>query len=388
MRIEKYPHPYRSWLTVSNDPDVTDIETWHAWNDFLFKELKLPWANALFLFSFNKNLPRQVSLSGYPEIAGQPIDGLHTWGDFVHAAEVGFSRDYAEKGLELLEQHGIRPKVWIDHSRFTGNMLHNNTWGSIPSYKDSAGLEYTVFEYSLDLVEKAGIRYIWDGNLTQIVGQDRDHSVMDRFQDSPPLKRVLQTARAMARSPFQKQGRNSAKGGNSAYFRHEFPDGRVFYCFRRFGRWRDADILGISRIISKQNIDRLIHNRGVMVAYTHLGKINQEAKGPGIIPAETQDCFRYVRRKMNEGLLKFSSLSHLLDYLVLRDHADIDGYRVRFKSDGIRFHSLDLGQLVGFDFTLCGVEKPEKVSVSVDGADVPFKLTDNGQGLVTLSFSA
>lgn len=388
MRIEKYPHPYRSWLTISNDPDVTDIETWHAWNDFLFHELKLPWANAVFLFSFNKNLPGQVSLNEYPEIAGQPIDALHTWGDFVHAAEVGFSREYAEKGLDMLERHGIRPRVWVDHSRFTGNMLHNNTWGSVPSYKDSAGLEYTVFEYSLDLVEKAGIRYIWDGNLTQVVGQDRDHSVMDRFPDSPPVKRVLQSIREVLRSRFQMRRRNSAKGGNSAYFKHRFPDGRKFYCFRRYGKWRDADILGLSKVISQGNIDRLIQNRGVMVAYTHLGKINLSYKGPGIIPVETQECLRYVRRKMDEGLLKFSSLSHLLDYLVLRDHVELDGYRVRFKSDGIRFKTLNLESLSGFEFTLSGVDKPEKITVSADGADVPFKIVENGPGLVTLTFGA
>lgn len=386
MRLEKYPHPYRSWLTVSNDPDVTDIETWHAWNDFLFKELELPWANAVFLFSFNKNLPKQVSLNEYPEIANQPIDGLHTWGDFVHAAEVGFSREYAERGLGMLERHGINPSVWVDHSRFTGNLLHNNSWGSIPSYRDSSGIEYRVFEYTLDLVEKAGIRYIWDGDLTQVVGQDRDCSLMDRHHESPPVKRFVQAAMTLARNPLQASVRNSANGGNSLYFKHRFPDGRNFYCFRRFGKWRDADILGLSRVISKSNIDSLIQNRGAMVAYTHLGKINPKERRPGVIPQQTKDSLRYVRRMMDEGHLKFSPLSVLLDYLVLRDHASLDGHSLRFEPDGIRFPTLDASQLSGFEFTLNGVDRPERLNVSVGGKDAPFKAIDHGKGSVTLSF--
>jgi hypothetical protein len=386
VRIEKYPHPYRAWLTVSNDPDVTDIRTWHAWNDFLFKDLQLPWANAAFLFSFNQNLPAQVSIRDYPEIAAQPIDGLHTWGDFVHAGEVGFSRRYAEEGIGMLERYGIHPKVWVDHSRFTGNMLHNNKWGSVPSYRDNAGIDYEVFEYTLDLVVKAGIRYVWDGEITQVIGQDRDIRTHERFEGSPLLKRILQTIRAIVRNPAREWRGYTAKTGNSAYFRHRFPDGRELYCFRRYGTWRDADILGISNVISQANIDRLIDKRGVMVAYTHLGKTNFRYKGEDIIPPETRKCFRYAKKKMEDGSLKISSLSHLLDYLVLRDHVRIEGDRVDFRSDGIRFDRLSREDLASFDFSFRGVRHPDRLRVSLDGTAIEAKVTENGNGVITLSF--
>ena len=69
--ILKYPYPFKSWFTVANDPDNTSINDWEELNSFIWKELKLPLSNSLFVESHNENLPDQVNLFDNPKIAEQ-----------------------------------------------------------------------------------------------------------------------------------------------------------------------------------------------------------------------------------------------------------------------------------------------------------------------------
>ena len=54
--VLKYPYPYKSWITLANDPDNTLIKDWNELNDFIWKELNLPFSNSIFLDSLNVNL--------------------------------------------------------------------------------------------------------------------------------------------------------------------------------------------------------------------------------------------------------------------------------------------------------------------------------------------
>lgn len=383
MRKRKYPYPYTAWLTISNDPDNTDMQIWKELDDLFFKRLGLPWANSIFLTSHNLNIPGQVNLKDHPEIAQQPADTIHTWGDFVHGGARGFSREDALSGMALLEHYGIRPLVWVDHSRFTGNLLHGNSWGSKPVHKDSSGITYKVHEYTLDLIDQTGIRYVWDGGLTEVIGQDRKTSMWDKQAGKSMVKSVL--AGILQKIKTFRKG--SSKKGNDLYFAHLFPDGRTLYCFQRYGKWRNADIVGLSRQISRKTVDSLIRNQGVMVAYTHLGKKNPELKGDRHVPDETLVCLEYVKKRMDDGVLNFSSLSDLLDYLVIRDHMVVDGSVVDFRSDGIRFTQMNPNDLLRHRFSLEGVSNHLDVEVRLDGK--PFSqasVQPNADGVCTITF--
>lgn len=384
MRIRKYPYPFKAWLTISNDPDNTDLKIWTELDDLIFRRLKLPWANSIFLHSYNLNLPEQVTLACNPEIATQPSDTIHTWGDFVHAGARGFSREDALSGMALLERHGIQPVVWVDHSRFTGNLLHGSAWGAIPMHKDSSGLQYKVHEYTLDLIQQTGVRYVWDGGLTEVIGQDRRRSVFDIRPGQARLKSVISGLRRRTVELVHQLRTGKRPTKNNLYFTHLFPDGRTLYCFRRYGKWRNADILGLSKQISVPTIDTLIRNEGVMIAYTHLGKTNPEHQGQNHVPDVTLNCLQHVRKRMDDGKLNFSSLSNLLDYLVIRDHMQVAGTVVDFKSDGIRFSPLTVEDLQAHAFSLEQVLDPAAVRVLLDGKVLDAHVQSNGKGICTI----
>lgn len=383
LKICKYPYPFEAWLTISSDPDCASYESWLELDNLIFKKLKLPWANSIFLFSFNQNLPDQVSLDKYPEIGKQPTDAIHTWGDFVHAGEKGFSAQDAILGIELLKKHNINPLIWVDHSRFTGNMIHNNKWGSTPFHTDSSGYKYKVYEYTLDLVKESGVRYIWSGELAPTIGQDRKVNFFEwggAFSLKPRLSYLIRQVFPMMLS------RGGIKKISKKYellYENQFPDGTKLYCFNRFGKWKHADILGLSKIISKQNIDKLIHKKGAMVAYTHLGKRNPEYSGESHVPEETVECFEYVKKKHEEKSLMFSPVSELLDYVVLRNNMEINGNQINFKSDGIRFTKLQESDLSRFRFSFRNYQKDNEPKFCIEDKPAKFYLESHGKGYIS-----
>lgn len=147
--------------------------------------------------------------------------------------------------------------------------------------------------------------------------------------------------------------------------------------------------MGLSRQISTNIVDTLIKNQGVMVAYTHLGKKNPELKGDHHVPDETLKCLEHVRKRMDDGLLNFSSLSDLLDYLVIRDHMVIDGRVVDFRTDGIRFSPMKPEDLFRHRFSLEGVLDHHDVEIRLDGKPLlQAKLQPEADGVCSIIFRA
>ncbi len=82
-----------------------------------------------------------------------------------------------------------------------------------------------------------------------------------------------------------------------------------------------------------------------------------------------------------------SSVSDMLDHLVLRNHLKIFGHTIDLRSDGIRFEKLSIADLVGkqFSFSSSGID-PEKIRVCVDGADVNFELRKENAKVFSILF--
>ena len=119
--ILPYPYPYKAWLTMANDPDNTEMRDWEELHGFIWEELGLPFGDSLFIRSFNRNLPAQVNLQDHPKIAKAHLhDIIHTWGDYMHGRRRGFDREDALEAIDMLNEHGLQPRVWIDHASFMG----------------------------------------------------------------------------------------------------------------------------------------------------------------------------------------------------------------------------------------------------------------------------
>lgn len=363
LALLAYPAPYKCWLTLSSDPDLTFLDNWREVHSLIWEELSLPFADSLFIINRNEQLPGQVCLAEFPECIGaHPHDTIHTWGDFILSGSYRFTRRDALQAVDLLKQNAITPRVWTDHSNFIGNLRHRAHVSASPTIVDTAGQVYDNDLYTLDLAESAGIRYVWDGILSRgPIGQDRPLNRREWYRESA-LRHGRTTRSAIAAADFVStrlaQFRNPkvfnySRDGNRQYIPHEFPDGTKMYCFRRFGSWRLGDIDGLSEILRPETINRLIKSEGTMILYTHLGKRNNmKATRDSHIPQATGDTLTSLAEHYHAGRINLSSTSKLLDYLVLRDHAELRGNQLHFCPDDIRFPSLGRDDLSGHEFGL------------------------------------
>lgn len=387
--VLKYPYPYKAWLTMANDPDNTEITDWKELHSFIWEELQLPFGDSLFVRSFNQNLPNQVSLETNPEIGTAHLhDIIHTWGDYMHARKRGFDREDALEAAATLKATGIQPRVWIDHASFVGNMIHGTNKGAKDKLLDSSGHVYENFVYTLDIARELGICYIWNGEVSEIVGQDRKLEFSDHRVQSGGS-----SIKASAKSVLR-QVRGIRKGfvspDNSQYFKRTFEDGVELYCFRRYGTWKDADIDGLNNLINPSKIDELLQKGGTAIVYSHLGKRHPKGEGrKNHIPDNTRESLRNVKDKFQEKQLMVSSTSKLLDYLVLRDSVEVElgKNQVNFKGDGIRFKNLskdDLkGHLFSFDRKKFGQKLP---SVLINNQPVQVSLEENIPNVFSIQF--
>ncbi len=375
---------------MANDPDNTELEDWRELHAFIWEELGLPFGDSLFVRSFNQNLPDQVNLSDNPEIAKSHLhDIIHTWGDYMHGRKRGFDREDAVEAMFLLEKHGVKPRVWIDHASFAGNMLHGTKKGSTPRVNDSSGYVYENFLYTLDLARKIGIRYVWNGEVTATIGQDRElnFSDYDRLHGGNALK-------AAVKSTLHRVPSDSgvfAQPDNRQYYKHRFPDGAILYCFRRYGTWQDADINGLYNVIKPELIEQLIRSEGTSIVYTHLGKRHVDSMGnKKHIPKNTRSALKHLSAKFKSKELMISPVSEMLDYMVIRDNILVNPNKghIDFRSDGIRYQPLKISDLHGkiFSFNKGGFNT-ENLKVSVDEMSVEFQLMKESEGVFSIQIS-
>ncbi|MBI1288084.1 MAG: hypothetical protein GC178_10975 [Flavobacteriales bacterium] len=386
LQLLKYPYPYKAWLTMANDPDNTTIEAWKELHGFIWEELEIPFGDSLFVSSFNQNLPDQVNLVENPEIGKAHLhDIIHTWGDYMHARKRGFDRDDAIEAAGLLQKAGIQPRVWIDHASFVGNMMHGTNKGAVPKLKDSSGLEYENFVYSLDIARGLGIRYIWNGEVTDIIGQDRDPTFDDEVKRSGGS-----TMKASVKSAFQYLPTGAKKFppiDNRQYYPQRFADGSTLYCFRRYGTWPDADIDGLHNLISSDRIDALLRNGGTAIVYSHLGKRHPKGMDrPLHIPETTRNDLKNLSERFKSKELMLSATSELLDYLILRDHVEVSGNTIRFVADGIRYQTLTPNDLSGKVFSFKG--NADAMEVFVDNIKQEAVIRKESDGIFSVVFQS
>ncbi len=389
-----YPHPYKAWLCISNDPDNTNLDNWRQLDAFIWKELKLPFGDAIFLKSFNQNLPDQVSFESNKEIlTAHPHDSLHFWGDYQHARKRAFDRTDAEEAAKTLKQNNFTPRVWVDHSNSRANFIHASTEGSRPVVKDSSGVEYTNFMYSLDIAYNCGIRYIWYGDITPHIGQDTEFSYTEYLKShevSSAKRSFYSLLKPVLKGPRLKKLIPAVKHNNQQIWPHRFPDGRTLYCFNRYGTWPDADIDGLALVISSEQINDLLNRQGTCVVYTHLGKRkpnrNNEAEH---IPPATKKALQNLADLYRQKQLMLSPISSLLDYLVLRNNVTYNTglNQLEFKSDGIRFEKLTQEDLKAHTFSFYAGKAFAGVKTVVDGNAITSQVKETEPGIYSVTFA-
>ncbi|MBS2099087.1 hypothetical protein [Carboxylicivirga linearis] len=386
MKVLKFPYPYKAWFTLCNDPDHTTPERWKIIHRLVWQELGLPFGDALFVSSHNQYLNDQVNLADHGQaILQHPYDILHSWGDFRHAGKRAFDREDAIKAIELLKAYGLEPRVWTDHSNFTGNFMHNSEMGAVRYTVDASGYRYENQRYSMDYAYDLGIRYIWDGKLSSVIGQGGSHhnwvlrQKMIRFVSKIISKLFAEYSYSI--DPHEDLN-------DLTYKPLTFPDGHTFYVFRRYGLWKYADIDGLPKLVNKATLNQLIKKQGTCILYTHLGKMQKRlANGEQyIIPDATINALNLLRDSYEKQEIMLSPVSTLLDYCVIRDHIQIDNQNkvIRFTPDGIRFAKLNGEDLQNKKFSFIGNQSINDFSIET-GTDCNYEIIQN-QSVQTIKF--
>lgn len=232
------------------------------------------------------------------------IDCLHSYGDYAT------TRCHAGKALDELSRYNCRLNVWIDHAvaptNFGADIMRGQ--GDLPG---SAA-------YHADLTCNYGIRYVWRGRVTSVIGQDRPRSLAGILHPRHPLASARTWSKEWTKGLL-------AHRGNAKYAMHEsndvarysaLRDGRPVVEFVRCNpHWggvsRGDTGTGLGQVLTDRFLRRLVGRRGFCILYTHLGKIGA-AREP--FPAATRAALRRLADYQQRGQILVTTTRRLLGY--------------------------------------------------------------------------
>jgi hypothetical protein len=326
VELAKYPHPYRAMMAICSDLDETpNAEVYGEIMRFLNTTeptamgpgVGLEVGNSIYFmmpidqYSYfgtdqaGREMARTLMHSGH-------IDCLHSYGSNAR------TRRDAERVLSELVRHGCQLKVWVDHSTAPTNFGPDIMRGS----GDVAG----ATPYHADLATAYGIRYVWRGRTTSIVGQNTSlglTSLKSILDPAHPFGSARTAAKQAVKIGLGKlhHTRWDMHATNRVCRLSRLRDGRPVWEFLRSNpHWSGPGIgataEGIASVLSQRFLDQLVQGEGVCVLYTHLGKVN-DPHCP--FTQHTQAAFRRLAAMRERRAIHVTTTHRLLRYLTVRD---------------------------------------------------------------------
>jgi hypothetical protein len=279
VTLRNLPHPYRAMLAVCSDLDETlDASTYLETSRYL---------NGTDVGTFGRGLGLEVGNSIYfhmPEghfsywgtsdairarlrdlMKSGHIDCIHSYGDLAT------SREQAQKIVQHLQEHDCRLGVWIDHAVAPSNLGADIMQG----HGDVRDAEV----YHSDLTLAYGVRYVWLGRVTSMVGQDMPPSLGDIWTKRYPIGSLVTLAKESVKYYLAKLGHEKYRmhSRNRIFRGTQLRDGQKVLEFMRsnphpLGISVGDNAQGMGEVLSNDVLDRLEARRGKAIFYTHLGK--------------------------------------------------------------------------------------------------------------------
>lgn len=328
-----FPHPYKAALAICSDLDETpDAGTYFEIIRFLTTTedttmgpgVGLDIGNSIYFdmppghFSYwntteqNRERIRALIRSGH-------IDVLHSYGDLAT------TRAHAARALEELHKHDCHLKVWVDHARAVTNFGADIMQG----HGDEPGHP----AYHADLTMEYGVKYVWRGRVTSVIGQNRPFRLLDLASDLCPPTSDLRTSIShlpASAVTFAKEcaKQSLARCGHRKYALHvpnlvlapcSLRDGSPTIEFLRCNpHWRGVSCGDrgdrIHEVLTPHFLDRMVGSRGTCVLYTHLGKLDRSPDCHRFTPAVVA-AFRRLAEHHRSGKIWITTTGKLLDFL-------------------------------------------------------------------------
>jgi len=324
IRLRRYPYPYRAMLAICSDLDGTpDRHVYARIMRFLNTTddtsmgpgVGLEVGNTIYFdmpagqFAYwntddaGREMIRTLIRSGH-------IDALHSFGDLA------VTRSHAVRALEELERHGCRLDVWIDHRVAPSNFGADIMCG----HGDEPGHE----AYHADLTIARGVRFVWRGRVTSVIGQDVQPSLGGLWTARHPVASTRTVAKEALKQLLARAGHRkyAIHAENRVLKRTRLRDGTPIFEFLRSNpHWAgvSAGDTGrqIGQVLTEPMLERLIRREGVCILYTHLGK---ECCGPSPFDAAGIAAFRRLAETCRAGKILVLTTRRVLRYLTMRDH--------------------------------------------------------------------
>lgn len=324
VRLRRFPHRYDAMLAICSDLDYTaDGGVYREIARYLNTReptamgpgVGLEVGNSIFFdmppaeFAYwntddaGREMVRTLIRSGH-------IDVLHSYGDLAR------TRADAERALAELDRHALHLPVWVDHRRAPSNFGADIMRGE----GDRPGAPC----YHADLTLAHGVRYVWRGRVTSVVGQQAPHSLRGVWNGRRPACSARTLAKEAAKHVLGRVGRAKyAMHRDNALLRPiTLRDGAGCVEFLRSNpHWagisRADTAAGLADVLSDPMLDRLARRGAVAVLYTHLAK-----KGDPRRPFDEPTCaaFRRLARRHEAGHVLVTTTHRLLRYIDVRDH--------------------------------------------------------------------
>lgn len=345
--LRDWPYPYRAALTISNDADWMQWQTFLDIHSYLNTDRDTPLGKGLDLeisdsfFPFTEDEGREFSyFSGYEgkksKYASQIrelvqagyIDTLHTYGDFDQG--ICFKRKMADIAINEFMKQDMRLEVWTNHG--TVNNIQN-IGGSTGYYQHGDLRDSSA--YHTDLSIQYGIKHYWNDTVltTRFALPKREPNFFPNLLGGHPrlflinkvLARILSSRLGCAVLP--------AMSGRGLCSIHVLRDASKIWNFVRFRFTTMLAYAPHARSLHLQltdvNLKQLIKKRSVAIIYQHLG-IMRDDKGRitnnplPYFTSEQIQCLKRIEQLAIAGTLFVTGLRRLLNYINVSNYVDYD----------------------------------------------------------------
>ena len=346
VRLRPIPYPYHAALAICSDLDETpDRHVYWEIASFLNTNkvtsmgpgVGLEVGNTIYFdmspdqFAYwntddaGREMVRTLIRSGH-------VDCLHSYGDLAT------TRAHAARALDELDRHDCRLEVWVDHAvaptNFGADIMNGH--GDVPGAP----------AYHADLSCAFGVKYVWRGRITSVVGQGVPRSVGGIADRRNIVGSGRTVAKECVKGTLARLGNRkyAMHGPNEVLRRTRLRDGREVHEFMRANPYwggveHSATSAGLADVMTDRFLKRLVERGGVCILYTHLGKIKDHERPFGL-PA--QDALRRLAEYQQGGSILVTTTHRLLEFRRAVTEAD---WTVRYEDDGALSIDLRLDSL-------------------------------------------
>lgn len=365
VEMRRFPYPYRAMLAICSDLDgIPDGFTYFSMIKYLNTDEETAFGKGIGLEVGNTIYfcvsPQQFSYNGTNDLGRENIrrlirsghiDCLHSFGTRIT------TRVEASDLLGELAGEKCYLKVWVDHATAPTNYGSDITKGNGDVVGESA--------YHADLTTAYGIKYIWRGRVTSVIGQNVKRKLFGIGHWQHPIQSGITLAKEVLKgvslSPRYEMNRQ-----NTIMREIKLRNGQPAIEFIRSNpHWRGitygATVEGLKDVLSARTLERLIERGGVSILYTHLGIARDRYRPFG---QEEKDALSILASLAKEKKILVTTTRKLLDYCFGTSHIEVSSNM----SKGLNTINIDTkGRDISLDGLSLYANTADNYSLYVDG---------------------